>query len=131
MTAAVWLTCFSCLAVTACHKQVWPTSSFSNDVPPPLNTTSCANGNFLHVFVGGAQLGRHVHRDIRVCSSAMATSNISCKDCEFDYWEIIAPAMQTAAEQMSSVVRNGLHIPPRYVGSASLVRTYQGIYKNP
>ncbi|MPC18826.1 hypothetical protein E2C01_011720 [Portunus trituberculatus] len=36
----------------------------SNDVPPPLNTTSCANENLLYVFVGGAQLGRQVHRDL-------------------------------------------------------------------
>ncbi|MPC39407.1 hypothetical protein E2C01_032942 [Portunus trituberculatus] len=50
----------------------------SNDVPPPLNTTSCANGNFLYVFVGGAQLGRQVHKDICVHSSAMATVDISC-----------------------------------------------------
>ncbi|MPC20666.1 hypothetical protein E2C01_013620 [Portunus trituberculatus] len=26
----------------------------------------------------------------------MATSDISSKGCEFDYWEIIAPAMQAA-----------------------------------
>ncbi|MPC67986.1 hypothetical protein E2C01_062175 [Portunus trituberculatus] len=70
----------------------------SNDVPPPLNTTNCANGNLLYVFVGGAQLGRQVHRDICVRSSAMATSDISCKGCKFDYWEIIAPAMQVSVQ---------------------------------
>ncbi|MPC10986.1 hypothetical protein E2C01_003636 [Portunus trituberculatus] len=41
----------------------------------------------------GAQLGRQVHRDICVCSSAMATIDISYKGCEYDYREIIAPAV--------------------------------------
>ncbi|MPC21033.1 hypothetical protein E2C01_014006 [Portunus trituberculatus] len=49
----------------------------SNDMPPPLNTTSCANGNLLHVFVDRAQLGRQVHREICVRNSAMATSDTS------------------------------------------------------
>ncbi|MPC29956.1 hypothetical protein E2C01_023210 [Portunus trituberculatus] len=48
----------------------------SNDVPLPLNTTSCANGNLLYVFVGRAQLGRQVHKDICVRSSEMATNDI-------------------------------------------------------
>ncbi|MPC21777.1 hypothetical protein E2C01_014773 [Portunus trituberculatus] len=36
----------------------------SNDMPPPLNSMSCANGNLLYVFIGGAQLGRQVHRHL-------------------------------------------------------------------
>ncbi|MPD01648.1 hypothetical protein E2C01_097185 [Portunus trituberculatus] len=59
----------------------------SNDVQPPLNAMTCANGNLLNVFVGRAQLGRQVHRDICVLSSTMSTIDISCKSCEFDYWE--------------------------------------------
>ncbi|MPC83464.1 hypothetical protein E2C01_078175 [Portunus trituberculatus] len=48
----------------------------SNDVPPTLNTTSCANGNLLYVFLGRAQLGRQVHKDICVLSSAMVIIDI-------------------------------------------------------
>ncbi|MPC50254.1 G patch domain-containing protein 4 [Portunus trituberculatus] len=66
-----------------------------------LNTTSCANGNLLYVFVGRAQLGRQVHRDICVLSSAMATIDISCKGCEFDYWEIIAPAVPVEYSELN------------------------------
>ncbi|MPC10962.1 hypothetical protein E2C01_003608 [Portunus trituberculatus] len=84
-------------AIVHMHYSVHPLL-LSNDVPPPLNTTSCANGNLLYVFVGGAQLGRQVHRDICVRSSAMATSDINCKVCEFDYWEIIASAMQVSVQ---------------------------------
>ncbi|MPC32732.1 hypothetical protein E2C01_026058 [Portunus trituberculatus] len=71
----------------------------SNDVLQPLNT-SCANRNLPYVFEGGAQLGRQVHKDICMHSSAMATSDISCKGCEFDYWEIVAPAMQGEANAL-------------------------------
>ncbi|MPD03470.1 hypothetical protein E2C01_099110 [Portunus trituberculatus] len=63
------------------------------DVPPPLKTTSCVNGNLLYVFIRGAQLGRQVHRDICLRSSAVATIDISCNVCKFDYWEIITPAV--------------------------------------
>ncbi|MPC90299.1 hypothetical protein E2C01_085276 [Portunus trituberculatus] len=71
----------------------------SNDVPPPLNTTSCANGNSLY---GRAQLGRQVHKDICVCNPAMATIDISCKGCEFDYWEIIAPAFPVEDSELNN-----------------------------
>ncbi|MPC43437.1 hypothetical protein E2C01_037085 [Portunus trituberculatus] len=54
----------------------------------PQNASRC------RTMLGGAQLGRQVHEDICVRSSAMATRDITCKGCEFDYWEIIAPAMQ-------------------------------------
>ncbi|MPC42861.1 hypothetical protein E2C01_036492 [Portunus trituberculatus] len=73
-----------------------------NDVPPPLNTTSCTNGNLLYVFIGGAQLGRQLHRDICVCSSAMATIDISCKGCEFDDWKIIAPAVPMEDSELNN-----------------------------
>ena len=46
---------------------------WSNDVPPPLNTTSCANGNLLHVLVGEAQQEGQAPRDIGLLSSAVAT----------------------------------------------------------
>ena len=46
---------------------------WSNDVPPLINTASCANGNLLYVFIGGAQQGRQAPRDIGLLSSAMAT----------------------------------------------------------
>ncbi|MPC40729.1 hypothetical protein E2C01_034294 [Portunus trituberculatus] len=88
------------LAVDALSLQLLPVL-LSNDVPPPLNTTSCANGNLLQVFVGGAQLGRQVHKDICVISSVMATSDISCKGCEYDYWEIIAPAVPVEDSELN------------------------------
>ncbi|MPC98463.1 hypothetical protein E2C01_093834 [Portunus trituberculatus] len=74
-------------------------------MPPPLNTTTCANGNLPYVLVGLAQLGRQVHRDICVRSSAMSTSDISCKGCEFAYWEIIAPAMQVSVQSRRGPAR--------------------------
>ena len=37
-----------------------------------------------------AQLARQVCGDISVLSSAMATINTTCEDCQFNYWEVIA-----------------------------------------
>ncbi|MPC37102.1 hypothetical protein E2C01_030576 [Portunus trituberculatus] len=53
----------------------------------------------------GAQLGRQVHRGICVRSSVMATSDISCKGCEFDYWEIITPEMQVSVQSRRGPAR--------------------------
>ena len=50
----------------------------------------CTNENLLYVFVDREQLGRQVWRDISVLSSAMATINTTCEDCQFNYWEVIA-----------------------------------------
>ncbi|MPC42494.1 hypothetical protein E2C01_036116 [Portunus trituberculatus] len=35
----------------------------------------------------------------------MATRDISCKGCEFDYWEIIAPAMQVSVQSRRGPAR--------------------------
>ncbi|MPC11166.1 Zinc finger protein 383 [Portunus trituberculatus] len=44
------------------------------------------------LWLGRVTVGQtSAHRPVR--SSAMATVDISCKCCEFDYWEIIAPAV--------------------------------------
>ncbi|MPC44395.1 hypothetical protein E2C01_038069 [Portunus trituberculatus] len=40
--------------------------------------------------------------DICVRSSAMATIDISCKGCEFDYWEIIAPAIPVEYRELNN-----------------------------
>ena len=48
----------------------------SNDVPSPLNMMTCANGNLLYVYIGGAQLDQQVYRGRCVLSSAMATIEI-------------------------------------------------------
>ncbi|MPC40527.1 hypothetical protein E2C01_034089 [Portunus trituberculatus] len=51
--------------------------------------------------MGGAQLGRQVHKDICVDSLAMATVDISCKCCEFNYWEIIAHAVPVEDSELN------------------------------
>ena len=45
------------------------------------------------------QLDKKVHRDICVFSSAMATIEITCEDCKFDYWKAINFWGNTASYQ--------------------------------
>ncbi|MPC66162.1 hypothetical protein E2C01_060308 [Portunus trituberculatus] len=58
--------------------------------------TRCTDGNLLM-----AQVGRQVHRDIILLSSAMASIDICCQGCEFDYWEIIALAFPVEDSELN------------------------------
>ena len=48
-------------------------------------TISCTNGNLQSIFIGRAQLGRH----ISVLNYPMAIIEKTCEGCKFDYWEVI------------------------------------------
>ncbi|MPC66725.1 hypothetical protein E2C01_060877 [Portunus trituberculatus] len=70
----------------------------------PRSSTTLGNEQLtdLHLFI--AETGHSwAGRCMKTCvhSSAMATSDISCRGCKFDYWEIIAPAVPVEDSELN------------------------------
>ena len=73
----------------------------SNDLPSPLNTTSCTNGNLLYIFSDRAQLGKQVYRDTCMLSLAIAIIEITCESCNLSTEKLLQNFLQKTTRDIS------------------------------